>query len=62
MNKSHEYKTLEFYSHDYRDMKMSEEELNDMLSSFAEALACKHECSSSCRRKGCNCACGEYHF
>lgn len=62
MKKSHEYKTLEAYVHDFSDMTMSEEALMDMLESFAEALNCKHECTSNCRRNGCNCACGEYHF
>ena len=62
MGNSHEYKTLEFYAHDYRDMEMSEENLKDLLESFAEALNCKHECSSNCRRNGCNCACGGHHF
>ena len=60
--KSHEYKTLEFFAHDYCDMAMSEGDLMDMLEGFAEALNCNHSCSSDCRRKGCNCACGEYHF
>ena len=62
MEKSHEYKTLEFYAHDYRDMRQTEEDLMDMLESFAEALNCEHECSSNCRRNGCNCACGNNHF
>jgi len=62
MEKSHEYKTLKFYAHDYRDMAMSEVDLIQMLESYAEALNCKHECSSNCRRNGCNCACGESHF
>ncbi len=62
MEKSHEYKTLEVYAHDYRDMAMSEDDLMDMLEGFAEALNCKHQCSSNCRREGCNCECGEYHF
>ena len=22
---------------------------------------CSHECTSNCRREGCNCECGEYH-
>ena len=22
---------------------------------------CTHECTSNCRREGCNCLCGEYH-
>ena len=22
---------------------------------------CTHQCSSNCRRVGCNCECGEYH-
>ena len=60
--KSHEYKTLEAYAHDYRDIAMSEENLMDMLSQFAESLNCDHQCSSNCRREGCNCDCGEYHY
>jgi hypothetical protein len=59
---SHEQKTLRFYAHDYRNMEMSEENLTDLLESFAEALNCDHVCSSDCRREGCNCNCGEYHF
>lgn len=23
---------------------------------------CNHECTSNCRREGCNCNCGEYHL
>ena len=23
---------------------------------------CKHDCTSNCRRNGCNCECGEYHM
>ena len=23
---------------------------------------CDHNCTSNCRREGCNCACGEYHI
>jgi hypothetical protein len=59
---SHEQKTVRIYAHDYRDMEMSEVHLTDMLEGFAEALQCDHQCSSNCRRNGCNCACGEYHF
>lgn len=22
---------------------------------------CDHQCTSNCRREGCNCSCGEYH-
>ena len=22
---------------------------------------CDHQCTSNCRREGCNCLCGEYH-
>lgn len=22
---------------------------------------CEHQCTSNCRREGCNCLCGEYH-
>lgn len=60
--KSHKYKTLEFYAHNYRDITMSENDLMDMLESFAKALNCEHECSSNCRKVGCNCACYEFHF
>lgn len=60
--KSHEQKTVEFYAHDYRDMVMTEDGLYDLLTGFAEALNCKHDCKSDCRRDGCNCDCGEYHF
>lgn len=59
---SHEQKTTRFYAHDYRDMAMSEDSLMDMLEDFAEVLQCSHQCSSNCRKVGCNCACGEYHF
>jgi hypothetical protein len=24
-------------------------------------LICEHQCSSNCRREGCNCLCGEWH-
>ena len=60
--KSHEYKTLDFYAYNYRDMAMSKDDLMDMLEGFAEALNCIHQCTSNCRRIGCNCQCGEYHF
>ncbi len=59
---AHKAKTIEFYAHDYRDMKMGEKDLKDMLEDFVEALECTHQCSSNCRREGCNCECGEYHF
>lgn len=62
MEKSHEYKTVEAYAHDYRDMAMSEDSLHDMLEGFSEALLCAHVCTSDCRNEGCNCACGEYHY
>ena len=62
MEKSHETKTVEFYAHDYRNMTMSEEALTDMLEGFAEALECKHSCTSNCRKNGCRCSCGEFHF
>ena len=50
---------IDFYSHDYRDMKMTEDDLKDMLNGFVESLECDHQCSSNCRREGCNC--GEFH-
>jgi len=62
MEKSHEQKTVEAYAHDYRDMAMSEENLYAMITTFAEALTCDHTCTSDCRKEGCNCACGEYHY
>ena len=55
-------KIVDFYAHDYRDMKQSEADLKDIFESFVEALECDHECSSNCRREGCNCNCGEWHF
>ena len=58
----HQQKTIEFYAHDYRDMAMSEVDLTDMLKGFVESLDCDHICKSDCRRNGCNCDCGEYHF
>ena len=30
---------------------------NDM-----ENTQCDHQCSSNCRRNGCNCDCGEWHM
>lgn len=26
-----------------------------------EEVECHHQCTSNCRREGCNCECGEYH-
>lgn len=61
MNKRQQ-KIIKFYSHDYRDMKMSENDLKDLLEGFTKSLECDHQCSSNCRREGCNCNCGEWHF
>mgnify|MGYP001585291739 CR=1 FL=1 len=55
-------KIVNFYAHDYRDIAMKEDKLKDMLEGFIESLECDHQCSSNCRRVGCNCQCGEYHF
>ncbi len=55
-------KIIDFYAHDYRGMKMSQDGLKDMLEGFVESVECDHQCSSNCRREGCNCACGERHF
>ena len=55
-------KIVDFYAHDYRDMEMSEIHLKDMLKGLIESLECTHQCSSNCRREGCKCACGEFHF
>jgi len=27
-----------------------------------ENVVCDHQCSGNCRRKGCNCECGEFHY
>ena len=59
---THEQKTISVYAHDYRDMDMSESVLRDMLEDFVECLECDHVCTSECRRSGCNCVCGEFHF
>ena len=61
MNK-HIENTIKFYSHDYRDMAMKQDDLADMLKGFAESLDCDHVCTSNCRKSGCNCNCGEFHF
>ena len=55
-------KIIDFYAHDYRDMKMPEDDLKDLFGAIIEAIECNHECSGNCRREGCNCVCGEYHF
>jgi len=62
MNNEHREKTIKFYAHDYRGMAMSEKDLKDMLEGFVESLECDHKCSSNCRKGGCRCACGEFHF
>ena len=58
----HQQKTINFYAHDFRDMAMSELDLAEMLKGFIESYECDHVCLSNCRKTGCNCACGEYHF
>ena len=62
MKKEHKQKTIGFYAHDYRNIAMSEVDLTDMLEGFVESLECDHQCTSNCRKEGCNCDCGEYHF
>ena len=62
MENKHRQRIIDFYAHDFRDMSQSESDLKDMLEGFLEAVDCTHDCSSNCRREGCNCACGEYHF
>lgn len=57
-----ETRVIDFYAHDYRDMAMSEENLADMLKGFVETLECGHQCTSNCRREGCNCDCGPSHI
>ena len=58
----HQQKTIDFYAHDYRDMAMSQEDLAEMLKGFIEAYECDHDCTSNCRKIGCNCDCGDFHF
>jgi hypothetical protein len=60
--KEHIKKTLEFYAHDYRDIALKEDDLKDMLEGFFESMNCDHECTSNCRREGCKCNCGNFHF
>jgi hypothetical protein len=62
MKEEREKRIIEFYAHDYRGMKMCPDDFEDVLRAFLETLNCTHECLSSCRRNGCNCNCGEYHF
>jgi hypothetical protein len=52
---------IDYYAHDYRDMKLSEYELKIIMSEVVSAIKCEHKCTSNCRRVGCNCNCGEYH-
>ena len=54
-------KIIKFYAHDYRDMKMNEIELGNILYEMIKTIECEHQCSSNCRKNGCNCDCGEYH-
>ncbi len=37
-------------------------DLEELLEAFVEAQDCEHECTSNCRREGCNCDCGEWHI
>lgn len=62
MTKTRKQKIIEDYAHDYRDMKMSENDLADLLEATINAYECNHQCTSSCRREGCNCNCGKYHL
>ncbi len=62
VEKTREDKIAEDFAHDFRDMKMSELELLDVLNSVIECVQCEHQCTSNCRREGCNCACGEFHY
>ena len=55
-------KIISFYAHDYRDMRMSQSDLEDMLEGVIDCLQCSHLCTSNCRRVGCKCSCGEFHF
>ena len=62
MIKERTQKIIDFYSHDYRDMKMAEGDLKDVFNAIVETMECEHNCRSDCRREGCNCVCGEYHL
>jgi hypothetical protein len=37
-------------------------DLLDYIEGLVMVSECDHECSSNCRREGCNCDCGEYHL
>ena len=54
-------KVISDYAHDYRNVPLGEQDLTEMLQSFLEVFLCEHECTSRCRREGCNCSCGERH-
>lgn len=58
----HEQKTIEYYAHDYAGMSMTEQDMKEMFEGFIETLECNHACTSNCKRQGCNCDCGEFHF
>ena len=62
MKKERIERIIQFYANDYRDMTISEKSLKDMFEDFIETLECDHQCSSNCRKEGCNCACGNCHF
>ena len=55
-------KIIDLYAHDYRNMTMSQVDLKEMLQALENTLNCEHECTSECRRSGCNCDCGEFHI
>ena len=41
---------------------VSVDDIKEILEAFLDALECDHDCTSNCRREGCNCACGEWHI
>lgn len=41
-----------------REIEKATKELKEQIENV---LDCEHQCTSECRRSGCNCACGEYH-
>ena len=46
------------YTPKYSDLpNLTEDEVNELV----DRHNCDHQCTSNCRREGCNCRCGEYH-
>jgi hypothetical protein len=38
------------------------EDIRTILEYIEPLDKCEHQCTSNCRREGCNCECGEFHI